>query len=138
MNSISAAVKSTGHRKEGKRGTTPSYDLDYNVGHARDSLGRGERLRERDHPKCDRLGGDWVMMGSRGRGRGDVPEGEAGHHVAAAGTKISRGQTGTDGRYWALQPSRSWDEPGFVASSLSLAEAEVAVLSHAWQMTKLF
>jgi hypothetical protein len=36
------------------------------------------------------------------------------------------------------QPPRSWDEPGFVASSLSLAEAEVAVLSHAWQMTKLF
>jgi hypothetical protein len=97
MNSISAAVKSTGHRKEGKRGTTPSYDLDYNVGHARDSLGRGERLRERDHPKCDRLGGDWVMMGSRGRGRGVQTE------------------------------DRCWDAPGFVASSLSLAEAEVAV-----------
>jgi hypothetical protein len=99
---LRSGLKSTGHRKGEKRGTLSSYHVDHEADHTRDSLGRGERLRERDHPKCDRLGGDWVTMGSQGRSGGDVPEGEAGHHVAAAGAKISRGQTGTDGRYWAL------------------------------------
>jgi hypothetical protein len=39
--------------------------------------------------------------------------------VAAAGPKISRKPVQTE--------DRCWDAPGFVASSLSLAEAEVAV-----------